>query len=73
MSEIYKGHRITTTVMSPYAVGKVAQVIYQVDRKDGDGWKLAREGKLYGPFDSSEDARSSGQSVARKWIDQQRM
>ena len=69
MSEIYKGHRITTSARSPYGLGKVDHVIYYVDRKDADEWKLAHEGKLYGPFDSLEDARSAGESVARKWID----
>ena len=71
MSEIYKGHRIITIVTSPYGGGKVAHVVYRVDRKDGDDWKLAREGKLYGPFDSLEGARTSAESVARGWIDQQ--
>jgi len=71
MSAIYKGHRITTTARSPYGVGKVDHVFYHVDRKDSDDWKLVREGKLYGPFDSLEDARTSAESVARGWIDQQ--
>ena len=71
MSEIYKGHRIITIVTSPYGEGKVTHVVYRVDRRDGDHWKLAREGKLYGPFDSLEGARTSAESVARGWIDQQ--
>ena len=71
MSEIYKGHRIITIVTSPYGGGKVTHVVYRVDRKDGDDWKLAREGKLYGPFDSLEGARTSAEWVARGWIDQQ--
>ena len=65
MGEIYKGHRIITIATSPYGRGKVAHVVYRVDRKDGDDWKLAREGKLYGPFDSLEGARTSAESVAR--------
>jgi hypothetical protein len=71
MSEIHKGHRITTIVTSPYGVGKVPHVVYRVDRKDGDNWKLALEGKLYGPFDCLEDACVSVGLAARYWIDRQ--
>ena len=50
-------------------MGKVSHAVYRVDRKDGDDWKLAREEKINGPFDSAEDARQAAESVAREWID----
>ena len=65
----FKGCRITTRVPNFIAGAKVPHVIYRVDRKDGNGWKLAREGVLYGPFDSPEAAHSAAETIARGWID----
>lgn len=70
MGAFYKGHRITTTVRKLRAA-KVTHVVYLVEREDGGDWTPAREGVLYGPFYSTEEASAAADLTARLWIDQQ--
>ena len=69
MSE-HKGYRILTTVPYFAESSNVNRVTYHIDRRERDGWNHIREGTLYGPFKSGEDARSAAESAARGWIDQ---
>ena len=67
MSE-YKGHRITTAITA--LSRPVMDAIYRVDRRDGDGWKLAHRGILSGPFNTADDAHATAGAAGRAWVDQ---
>ena len=65
----HKGYRILTTVPNIPGSINLNRVIYRIDRRERDGWNHIREGTLYGPFNSHDDARSAAESAARGWID----
>jgi hypothetical protein len=66
MIAMYDGYRITTSTPNHVGTIKVPNVIYRVERKEGNSWKLAHEGVLYGPFNSNQEALEAAAAVAHK-------